>query len=100
MPDTWSEGPRPEDASGVIGNCQPFEPQQPADAAKDDVPKTKLYDRLGGAKGIAKVVDDLFVIVVKHPKIRTVHKKHFAEGDVAGLKKKLRDQIGAATGGP
>lgn len=70
------------------------------DAAKDDAPKTKLYDRLGGAKGIAKVVDDLFDIVVKHPKIRPVHKKHFAEGDVAGLKKKLRDQIGAATGGP
>jgi hemoglobin len=60
----------------------------------------KLYDRLGGAKGIAKVVDDLFAIVVKDPKIRQVHKKHFMEGDVAGLKKKLRDQLGEATGGP
>jgi len=62
--------------------------------------KKSLYDRLGGANGIAKVVDDLIDIVAKDPKIRPVHKKHFMEGDIAGLKKKLRDQIGEATGGP
>jgi hemoglobin len=59
-----------------------------------------LYDRLGGEKAITKVVDDFVVNVVADRAIRDVHKRHFKEGDVAGLKKKLIDQIGEATGGP
>ena len=59
-----------------------------------------LYDRLGGDKAIAKVVDDFVANVVADAKIKDVHKKHFKEGDVAGLKRKLIDQIGEATGGP
>ena len=59
-----------------------------------------LYDRLGGEEGIKKVVDDFVAAVTKNDIIRDVHKSHFEQGDVAGLKKKLVDQLGAATGGP
>jgi hemoglobin len=59
-----------------------------------------LYERLGKETGITKVVDDLVAAIIKNDKIRPVHKKHFQQGDVAGLKRKLIDQIGEATGGP
>jgi hemoglobin len=38
--------------------------------------------------------------VIADPDIKDKHKKHFMEGDVAGLKKRLVDQVGEATGGP
>jgi hemoglobin len=59
-----------------------------------------LYDRMGGEVVIVKVVDDFVTNVAADPDIKDKHKKHFQEGDVAGLKKKLVDQIGQATGGP
>ena len=71
----------------------------PAGGDSDKAQKS-LYDRLGGEKAIAKVVDDFVTNVVADPKIKEVHKKHFREGDVAGLKKKLVDKVGEATGGP
>jgi hemoglobin len=76
----------------------------PAETAREKppepAPKPALYDRLGKEAGIAQVVDDFVAAVVADDDIREVHKKHFKEGDVAGLKKKLVDQIGEATGGP
>jgi hemoglobin len=62
--------------------------------------QASLYERLGGEKAIRQVVDDFVAAVVDDPKIREKHRKHFMEGDVAGLKKKLVEQIGEATGGP
>jgi hemoglobin len=59
-----------------------------------------LYKRLGGHTAVEKVVEDVVDAVVADDKIRPEHKKHFMEGDVAGLKRKLVEQIGAATGGP
>src|SRR5262245_42174891 len=59
-----------------------------------------LYERLGGEPAVVKVVDEFVVNVAADEKIKPEHRKHFQEGDVAGLKKKLVDQIGAATGGP
>jgi hemoglobin len=59
-----------------------------------------LYQRLGGEKAITKVVDDFVANVMADPKIKQSHKEHFEKGDVAGLKKKLIEQIGEATGGP
>jgi hemoglobin len=64
------------------------------------VAKKSLYDRMGGEPVIIKVVDDLVLNVVADPMIKEKHKKHFIEGDVPVLKKKLVDQIGEATGGP
>src|SRR5262249_11847148 len=59
-----------------------------------------LYVRLGGEKAIARVVDDFVKQVIADDQIKEKHKKHFRSGDVAGLKRKLIDQIGEATGGP
>ena len=59
-----------------------------------------LYERLGKEEGIKKVVDDLVTAVIANRDYRQQHKRHFMDGDVAGLKKKLVDQIGEATGGP
>ncbi|HXG09706.1 MAG TPA: group 1 truncated hemoglobin [Gemmataceae bacterium] len=59
-----------------------------------------LYDRLGGEPGIIRIVDDFVANVAADEKIKEHHRKHFQEGDVAGLKKKLADQIGEAAGGP
>jgi hemoglobin len=67
---------------------------------KPEPTRRPLYERLGGEKAIAKVVDDFVANVVADPKIKQRHKEHFEKGDVAGLKKKLIDQIGEATGGP
>jgi hemoglobin len=61
---------------------------------------TTLYQRLGGEPAITKVVDDFVANVLASDKIRQVHIEHFQKGDVAGLKRKLIDQIGEATGGP
>src|SRR6516162_641730 len=68
--------------------------------SEEEKPAKSLYDRLGGEKAITKVVDDFVANVIADEKYRPALKKHFKEGDVAGLKKKLVDQIGAATGGP
>lgn len=84
----------------VLGCGQTGPSEKNASARGTESKKQSLYDRLGGEKGISKVVDDLVVIVVADNKYKDAHKKHFKEGDVAGLKKKLVDQIGEATGGP
>jgi hemoglobin len=76
----------------VVAGC--MEGQKPTPQQKS------LYDRLGGKPAITKVVDDFVAEVVADPKIKERHKQHFMEGDVAGLKKKLIDQVGEATGGP
>ena len=70
------------------------------EASKPSPLKRSLYDRLGGEKGITKVVGDFVANVAADPDIKEKHKRHFQEGDVAALKKKLIDQIGQATGGP
>ncbi|OAI54401.1 hypothetical protein AYO44_15135, partial [Planctomycetaceae bacterium SCGC AG-212-F19] len=62
--------------------------------------KPSLYERLGKEPAIVQVVDDFVAFVVADDDLKDVHKKHFKEGDVPGLKKKLVDQIGEATGGP
>jgi hemoglobin len=59
-----------------------------------------MYERLGGEKGIAQIVDDLVANVLVNPKYSKEHKEHFMKGDVPALKRKLIDQIGEATGGP
>src|SRR5262245_49212315 len=59
-----------------------------------------LYTRLGGEPGLTRLVDDLVANVVLSDKIKPEHKRHFVKGDVAGLKRKLIEQLGEATGGP
>lgn len=85
---------------GLAGCTEGRKPNPVSRAGLYDEPKKTLYERMGGESVIVKVVDDLVLNVVADPKIKDKHKKHFIEGDVPGLKKKLIDQIGEATGGP
>ena len=73
---------------------------KPAGKPPDEPAKPSLYDRLGKEEGIIKVVDDFVANVVSDDDIKEVHKKHFKEGDVPLLKRKLVEQIGMETGGP
>ncbi len=73
---------------------------QKANPARRPSDERTLYERLGGEAAIIKVVDDFVANVARDEKIKEKHRKHFMEGDVAGLKKKLVNQIGEATGGP
>ena len=86
------------------GNVQPAQVAENKSSPEKNVPepssKRSLYDRLGKEPALVLVVDDFVANVVADPDIKAKHKKHFMEGDVAGLKKKLVEQIGEATGGP
>jgi hemoglobin len=78
-------------------------PTEKAAVKPPDLPqatKPSLYERLGKEPAIMQVVDDFVANVVADENIKERHKKHFMEGDVAGLKKRLVEQIGEATGGP
>lgn len=83
---------------GLLAGC--MEGQKPKPLQRAAPAARTLYDRIGGEVVIVKVVDDFVANVAADPQIKERHKKHFMEGDVAGLKKKLVEQIGAATGGP
>lgn len=55
-----------------------------------------LYQQLGGAPAIAKVVDDFIAIVAADPRINF----QFAKTNIARLKILLQQQFGEALGGP
>jgi hemoglobin len=76
----------------LIVGCNEGQKPQPA--------KRPLYERVGGEPVIVKVVDDFVAKYLANPKVQEEHKARFQKGDVAGLKKKLVDTIGQATGGP
>ena len=92
-PPTEDKPPRPprDDVAGLGEKAPP---------AGEGGRKLSLYARLGGKEGIRRIVDDFCAAVVASDAVREVHKKHFREGDVEGLKQKLRDQFGEESGGP
>ncbi len=56
-----------------------------------------LYDRLGGAKGIAQIVDDVLANHLKNPVVKT----RFENGtDLTHLKKMAMEFFCAGAGGP
>jgi hemoglobin len=63
---------------------------------------TAVWDRLGGEKNVARVIDDLFATAGTDPKVNFIRHPDFrlSADDVATLKTKVRDFISAATGGP
>jgi len=86
-------------AGGCMEGTKPS-PQQRAESTRSGTAPRSLYERMGGETVIVKVVDDFVANVAADDNIKEKHRKHFMEGDVAALKKKLVDQIGQATGGP
>jgi hemoglobin len=58
---------------------------------------TTLYERLGGAGGIARIVDDLMAAHLENPAVQT----RFANiGDLEHAKQMAREFFCAGTGGP
>ena len=65
-------------------------------------PAVTLWDKLGGEKGVAKVVDDFATLIGADPKVDVTRggKRKLDELAVADLKKKSIEFISANTGGP
>ncbi len=68
-----------------------------------ETPKpTTLWERLGGEKGVTKVVDDLVAVAVKDPKVDFLRGGKYkpTADDVAKLKKEIVAWVSSKTGGP
>lgn len=65
-------------------------------------PTTTLWERLGGVANVTKMVDDFVAAAGADPKVNFTRggKYQLDPEDLAELKKKLVDQISAASGGP
>jgi hemoglobin len=61
------------------------------------MPATSLYDRLGGAKGIAQIVDDLVANHLRNPLIKTRFEN---VKDLEHAKRMAREFFCAGAGGP
>lgn len=55
-----------------------------------------LYERLGGASGIAAITEDIWVNHVSNPLI----KNRYIKSDAENVKRLVREMFGAGTGGP
>lgn len=55
-----------------------------------------LYERLGGAEGIAAITEDIWTNHTINPLV----KNRYAKSDPENVKKMVRDFFGAGTGGP
>ena len=98
-----TEGQKPAPLQRAAGTKASEVAVKPPDNPSSEASAPKgpsLYERLGKEPAIVQVVDDFVANVVADENIKERHKKHFMEGDVALLKRKLVDQIGEATGGP
>jgi hemoglobin len=105
-------GAKPDDVNAVllaVGGTRKDIVESKADAPKPAepvVPKPSgtatLWDKLGGEKNVAKVVDDLFATAGADPKVNFFRDKDFrpTAEEVATLKKKVIEFFSAATGGP
>jgi hemoglobin len=54
-----------------------------------------LYERLGGAPGIAKIADDIWINHNSNPLIKT----RYARSNAENVKRLVREMVGAGTGG-
>jgi hemoglobin len=62
---------------------------------------TTLYEKLGGAQGIAKIVDEIVEAHLNNPVIKARFMPYLDKPEkVAEIKKHNRDFLGAGSGGP
>ena len=60
-----------------------------------------LYDRLGGARGIAALIDDIVEAHMQNPVIKARFLPYRSQPErLATVKQHLREFLGAGTGGP
>ncbi len=69
---------------------------------KGEVEAKTLWDRLGGEKGVGKVVDDFVAAAAPDPKVNFFRDPNFkpTKEQVADLKKKLVELVSSVSGGP
>jgi hemoglobin len=62
---------------------------------------TSLYERLGSAKGIATLVDDIVEAHMRNPAIKSRFLPYTSQPErLAAVKQHLREFLGAGSGGP
>jgi hemoglobin len=67
------------------------------DARRTNMAEISLYDRLGGAKGLAQIVEDTFAAHLNNPVVKT---RFEIVKDLENVKKMAREFFGAGSGGP
>lgn len=89
-------------AGGLAAWSQPSSNKPAAQPTKAPEAKKSLYDRLGGADGIATVIDDFVPRVATNPVITANPQvaASLAKASVPGIKFKLTAQVCDVTGGP
>jgi len=77
-------------------------PKEPKPEPKPEPKLTTLWDRLGGEKGVQKVVDDLIALAIEDPKVNFLRggTVKLDKKGVDSLKQKLVEMISETTGGP
>jgi hemoglobin len=80
---------------------KPETPKPPDGTKPPDTAKT-LWDRLGGEKGVTKVVDDVTALAAKDPKVNFTRNGKFSPtpDDIAAFKKSMVAWISSQAGGP
>src|SRR6185437_7840210 len=89
-----------EENSGSVDNPKPDDKVKPPVVTPK--PKNTLWERLGGEKGVSKIVDDFVNAVVADPKVDFFrHGKIKPEADeIAKMKREMVEQVSQASGGP
>jgi hemoglobin len=75
----------------------------PIKPVESPAPETTLWDRLGGEKGVGKIVDDLIKVVHSDPQLKDIHKPDAPKPtpeQMAALRQDLIAYISSKTGGP
>jgi hemoglobin len=74
----------------------------PRPAGTEPPKATTLWDRLGGEKGVAKVVDDLVDVASKDPKVDFTRGGKFqpTKDELAKFKRRMVEWVSSKTGGP
>jgi hemoglobin len=72
------------------------------DTGTKPAPAATLWERLGGEKNVARVVDDLFATAGADPKVNFFRDPGFKPNaeEIAGLKKKVIELVSSVSGGP
>jgi hemoglobin len=94
------------DTKRDIVEKKPASPKPTASSTPETAPKpagaTTLWERLGGEKNVAKVVDDLFASAGADPKVNFFRDPTFKPSaeEIAALKKKVIELVSSVSGGP
>jgi hemoglobin len=75
---------------------------KPGPGTEPPVVKKTLWDRLGGEKGVSRIIDDVVASAAKDPKVDFTRGGRYKldSAEMAKMKRELIDQVSQLTGGP